>query len=193
MPTKSISKVEIIDIIHSFMRWSRAISSVFSGASKYPYFINFLSSKIEKPLRFVAWSSPRTRKLPFFFGIASNFISLYGLSLQKGHSRRIRIFFHGANTWCPSEHTNSIIVSRFLYSVEMSFQPSFSISAFMSSSCILAIHSLPLFTLDWWSRNLHYLFLYYQDSQLGKELPWELPLERVARTSRLFQLSYHYL
>ena len=57
-----------------------------------------------------------------------------------GHSRRVRSFFHGANTLCPLLHSKDISVSKFLYSSEWIFHPSCSISCLIWSKVILAIY-----------------------------------------------------
>ena len=57
-----------------------------------------------------------------------------------GHSRRMRSFFHGANTLCPLLHSKDISVSKFLYSREWTFHPSCSISYLIWSKVILAIY-----------------------------------------------------
>ena len=57
-----------------------------------------------------------------------------------GHSRRVRSFFHGANTLCPLLHSKDISVSKFLYSSEWIFHPSYSISYLIWSKVILAIY-----------------------------------------------------
>ena len=143
----------------------------------------------------------KTRFTPFSWVQALSTFSFSLFSLHLGHSRRVRIFFQGAQTVCPSSQRNSNSVSKFFIGFRYARPPYCSSSSLMDSMVILGHYSTTL-TPNIFSFDICFLnsFLSFQkppplsspipstDWNLVKNLRLELRPNAFAQIVRLFPI-----